>query len=72
MIEFIKNRSSYPDDLTVWQVAQILDCPEQYVYRLLRDKKIAHYRVSKRYHIDADDLVRFIKECRVEADRKES
>ena len=66
MIEFIKNRSSYPDDLTVWQVAQILDCPEQYVYRLLRDKKIAHYRVSKRYHIDADDLVRFIKDCRVE------
>ena len=69
MIEFIKNRSSYPDDLTVWQVAQILDCPEQYVYRLLRDKKIAHYRVSKRYHIDADDLVRFIKDCRVDSQK---
>ena len=67
MLEFIKNRSSYPDDLEVWQVAKILDCPERYVYKLLKEKKIAHYRVSKKYHIDADDLVRFIQECRVNA-----
>ena len=66
MLDFIKNRSSYPNDLTVWQVAQILDCTEMYVYRLLKEKKLAYYRVSKRYHIDADDLVRFIKDCRVE------
>ena len=66
MLDFIKNRSSYPNDLTVWQVAQILGCTEVYVYRLLKEKKLAHFRVSKRYHIDADDLVRFIKDCRVE------
>ena len=66
MLDFIKNRSSYPNDLTVWQVAQILGCTEVYVYRLLKEKKLAHFRVSKRYHIDADDLVRFIKDCQVE------
>ena len=67
MLEFIKNKASYPDDLEVWQVAQILDCPEQYVYKLLKEKKIAYYRVGKKYHIDSDDLVRFIQSIRVDA-----
>ena len=67
MLEFIKNRASYPDDLEVWQVAIILDCTKQYVYQLLREKKIAHYRIGKKYAIDTDDLVRFIKENRINA-----
>lgn len=66
MVEFIKNRASYPDDLEVWQVAKILDCTQRYVYQLLKEKKIAHYRIGKKYAIDTDDLVRFIKENRVE------
>lgn len=65
MLEFIKNRASYPDDLEVWQVAKILDCTQRYVYQLLKEKKIAHYRIGKKYAIDTDDLVRFIKESRV-------
>lgn len=72
MVEFIKNRASYPDDLEVWQVAKILDCPEQYVYKLLKNKKIAHYRIGRKYAIDTDDLVRFIQESRIEPNRTEA
>ena len=67
MLEFIKNRASYPDDLEVWQVAIILDCTKRYVYQLLREKKIAHYRIGKKYAIETDDLVRLIKENRINA-----
>lgn len=65
MLDFIKNRAAFPDELTVWQVAKILDCTERYVYQLLKERKIAHYRIGKKYAIDADDLVRFIQESRI-------
>lgn len=69
MVSFIKNRASYPDELEVWQVAKILNCSVQYVYKILRDKQLNHYRVGKKYFIDTDDLVRFIEEKKVEADK---
>ena len=62
MIEFLKNRSSYPDELEVWQVAIILNCSRPYVYRLLKEQKIAHYHIGRSYRIDTDDLVRFLEE----------
>lgn len=67
MLEFIKNRASYPDTLEVWQAAIILDCTKQYVYQLLKEKKIAHYRIGKKYAVDTDDLVRYIRENRIDA-----
>ena len=67
MVEFLKNRPSYPDDLDVWQVAKILNCTHRYVYQLIKEKKIAHYRIGKKYAIDTDDLIRFIQENRVDA-----
>lgn len=67
MVEFIKYRSSYPDNLEVWQVAKILDCTHRYVYRLLMKKMLVHYRIGKKYAIETDDLVRFLKEKRINA-----
>lgn len=61
MIEFLKNRNSYPDELETWQVAAILNCTLRYVYQLLKEKKIKHYRIGKQYFIETDDLVRFIE-----------
>lgn len=61
MIEFLKNRQSYPDELETQQVASILNCTMRYVYQLLKEKKIKHYRVGKQIYIDTDDLVRFIE-----------
>ena len=61
MIEFLKNRKAYPDELETWQVASILNCTMRYVYRLLKEKQIKHYRVGKQIFVDTDDLVRFIE-----------
>ena len=61
MIEFLKNRQDYPDELETRQVAAILNCTMRYVYRLLKEKKIKHYRVGKHIFVDTDDLVRFIE-----------
>jgi excisionase family DNA binding protein len=67
MVEFIKNRASYPDDLEVWQVAKILGCTQRYVYQLLREKQLAYYRIGKKYAIDTDDLVHFLESRKVSA-----
>ena len=67
MVEFIKNRASYPDDLEVWQVAKILGCTQRYVYQLLKTKQLAHYRIGKKYAIETDDLVRFLESRKVPA-----
>lgn len=61
MIEFLKNRQSYPDELETRQVASILNCTLRYLYQLLKEKKIKHYRVGKQIYVDTDDLVRFIE-----------
>lgn len=61
MIDFLKNRDAYPDELETWQVASILNCTMRYVYRLLKEKQIKHYRVGKQIFVDADDLMRFIE-----------
>jgi excisionase family DNA binding protein len=71
MIEFLKNRTSYPDDLEVWQVAEILGCAQRYVYQLLKQRQIKHYRVGKRIFVDTDDLVRFIESKVVNAQEVE-
>ena len=66
MISFIKNRESYPDELEVWQVSKILNCSPQYVYRLLCQKQLVHYRVGKKYYIETDDLIRFLEKRKIE------
>ena len=71
MVEFLKNRTSYPDDLGVWQVAKILNCTQRYVYQLIKEKKIAYYHIGKKYAIDTDDLIRFIRENRVDPKKQQ-
>lgn len=67
MINFLKNRQSYPDELEVRQVAKILNCSVPRVYKLLRDRQLAYYRIVKKYFIPADDLVRFLESRKVPA-----
>lgn len=67
MINFLKNRQSYPDELEVWQVAKILNCSAPHVYKLLQDRQLAHYRIGKKYYIPADELVRFLESRKVSA-----
>ena len=67
MVSFLRNRQSYPDELEVWQVAAILNCSAPHVYKLLRDRQLAHYRVGKKYFIPTDDLVRFLETRKVSA-----
>lgn len=67
MVSFLKNRQSYPDELEVWQVAKILNCSVPHVYKLLRNRQLAYYRIGKKYYIPADDLVRFLKSRKVPA-----
>ena len=70
MIEFLKNKQSYPDELDTRQVAPILNCTMWYVYQLLKEKKIKHYRVGKQIYVDTDDLVRFIESKAIKPEDK--
>lgn len=64
MLDFVKNQAQYPDELQVWQVAEILHCSRQYIYALLHAHKLPFYKIRNRYIIAADDLVQYIESSR--------
>lgn len=45
------------------EVAELLKCSPMTVHRLLRDKKLGHYRVGARVLISAQHLKMFLARC---------
>lgn len=45
------------------EVAELLACSPMTVHRLIRDKKLGHYRIGSRVLISAQHLEAFLQRC---------
>lgn len=66
-MEFIEE-TNMPNLLTVKQVASLLQVTEEYIRRIIRDKKLKAFKLGKEYRVQKSDLNQYIAECYLEAD----
>jgi excisionase family DNA binding protein len=66
-MEFIEE-TNMPEILTVKQVASFLQVTEEYIRRIIRDKKLKAFKLGKDYRVQKSDLNQYIAECYLEAD----
>ena len=63
MIDFLNNYECYPDDLSVGEIASILQVKKQTVRAYLRAQKIGSIRIGRCYIIPKTELRKYIEKC---------
>lgn len=66
-IEFLIHYDSYPDGLSVGEIAYILEITKPTARMYIKSGKLESYRIGKRYIVSKAALKQFINSCKYEA-----